>query len=103
MSALCTDVQLQGRDVQVIETCHSTWVFDPPRRRFQRIPRGLSLTSGGEWTPYHALDIDESGAFSVNLNAAGTRWLRSKVHVEPCPLCHSGTERTDTDNSPVVL
>lgn len=90
----CVDIELEGRDVRVVETCHSAWIFEPSRRRFRRVPRGLALAPGGEWTPYYAFDLDESGAFSVSLNVDGTRWLRSRVHLEPCPLCHSDSERT---------
>ena len=95
MSMLCNDhLQLEGLDVHVLETCHSTWVFDSAGRRFRRVPRGLALGHGGAWTPYHAFDVDESGAFSVSLNAEGTRWLRSRVHLDPCLMCRSGQDRT---------
>ena len=94
VTMLCGDLQLEGMDVHVLETCHSTWVFDPAGRRFRRAPRGLPLGHGGAWTPYHALDVDESGAFSVSLNADNTRWLRSRVHFDPCDMCHSGQDRT---------
>jgi hypothetical protein len=95
VSMLCSDhLQLEGMDVHVLESCHSTWVFDPAGRRFRRVPRGIPLANGGAWTPYHALDVDESGAFSVSLNAAGTRWLRSRVHSEPCQMCGSSENRT---------
>lgn len=101
MSMLCDDLQLEGLDVTVLETCHSTWVFDPAGKRFRRVPRGLPLGHGGPWTPYHAFDLDESGAFSVSLNSEGTRWLRSRVHLEPCDICHRGTDVTS--DGPLII
>jgi hypothetical protein len=80
-----------GSDVQVIESCNSTWLFDASRSRFRRVPKGISLdvpAPADEWQRYYSLEIDDdTGAFVVALNESGTRLLRSYRHVMPCPHC----------------
>jgi hypothetical protein len=66
--------------MQRIDSTHSTWLFDPERMRFCRIPKGVdasALPLEREWEPYYALDVDASGAFTVALNADRTRLLRA--------------------------
>ena len=75
----------------ILESCHSTWVFDTERKRFRRILKGLEVdghqTSTG-WRPYYGLDLDAvSESFVVLLDPAGTRLLRSWRHVEHCSQC----------------
>lgn len=64
-----------------IESSHSVWLFDTERKRFLRTARGADLSSSvytTEWEVYHDLEVDmERGAFTVALNAAHTRLLRS--------------------------
>lgn len=81
----------------VIESCHSTWVFDATRSRFQRIPKGLDLSSAAltaAWQPYYGLELEEgSDSFVVQLDPQGTRLLRSWRHLEGgCEWC--GEHRT---------
>ena len=75
----------------VIESCNSTWFFDPGQRVFCRVPRGTAnemLPPRSRWEPYFALDVDpHSESFVVVLNEAGTRLLRSWRHVERCRQC----------------
>lgn len=75
----------------VIESCHTTWVFEPARQRFRRVPRGSVMEAPvpeTDWTEYFGLEIDpDSDAFVVSLNEAGTRLLRSYQHHDPCPQC----------------
>lgn len=73
----------------VLESCHSTWVFDVERHRFCRTPRGSQLTGAHTaWQHYHALELDEhSDRFVVVLNEAGTRLLQSWRHVGRCDVC----------------
>jgi hypothetical protein len=87
-------VERAGMDLRVLHSCHSTWYFDPARRRFQRVPHGLDVAPAGEWAPYHRLEVDTSGSFMVTLNDEDTRILRSWVHTEGCPHCGLG-ERTE--------
>jgi len=74
----------------VFESCHSTWFFDTGRMRFRRV---LKAGDGGsrvvtEWRPYHELQTNpRSEAFTVVLNAEGTRLLRSWRHTRDCPQC----------------
>lgn len=75
----------------VLESCHSTWLFDTEQHRFRRILKGLDLDSreaATGWRPYFGLDIDPvSESFVVLLNPEGTRLLRSWRHVERCSQC----------------
>jgi hypothetical protein len=80
-----------GNDPQVIESCNSTWLFDETRLRFRRVPKGTSLdvpATPDDWERYYSLELDDdSDAFVVTLNEAGTRLLRSYRHTVPCPHC----------------
>lgn len=75
----------------VLESCHSTWLFDTERMRFRRILKGLDLDArqaSTAWRPYYGLELDpDSETFVVLLNEEGTRLLRSWRHVERCPQC----------------
>src|SRR5579863_10644157 len=80
----------------VLESCHSTWIFDNERMRFRRVLKGLALDAHAAttaWRPHYGLEIDPiSESFVVLLNPEGTRLLRSWRHVEHCP--QSGGEVT---------
>lgn len=74
----------------VVESCTTTWAFDTTRRRFARLPRGLTLNhASAEWRPYTSMAVDwESGSVEVALDSAGTNLLRSEIHTSgPCPHC----------------
>src|ERR1700683_168058 len=75
----------------VLESCHSTWIFDTERLRFRRVLKGLALDGPSvttAWRAYYGLEIDPiSESFVVLLNPEGTRLLRSWRHVEQCPQC----------------
>jgi len=75
----------------VLESCHSTWIFDTERLRFRRILKGLALDAHAAttaWRGYYGLEIDPiSESFVVLLNPEGSRLLRSWRHVEQCPQC----------------
>jgi len=75
----------------VLESCHSTWLFDTSRMRFRRILKGLNLdaaTASTAWRDYFGLELDPySESFVVMLNPEGTRLLRSWRHVQHCPQC----------------
>jgi hypothetical protein len=75
----------------VLESCHSTWLFDTTRMRFRRILKGLNLdaaTASTAWRDYFGLELDPySESFVVMLNPEGTRLLRSWRHVQHCPQC----------------
>ncbi len=78
-------------DVQVIESCHSTWLFDTERLRFRRVLKGLDLDveeASTAWRPYYRLDLDSrSDSFMVIVEPAGSRALRAWRHVAGCPHC----------------
>jgi hypothetical protein len=75
----------------ILESCHSTWIFDTEKLRFRRILKGLALDAHAAttaWRAYFGLEIDPiSESFVVLLNPEGTRLLRSWRHVEHCPQC----------------
>src|ERR1700723_2531639 len=75
----------------VLESCHSTWIFDTEKLRFRRILKGLALDAHAattSWRAYFGLEIDPvSESFVVLLNPEGTRLLRSWRHVEHCTQC----------------
>jgi hypothetical protein len=99
-----TELEVIGRDVHVLESCHSTWVFDAGRGRFRRVPRGVDIwmPSEKEWHPYHRLEFDGStGAFAIALNPEGTRMLRSWIHEEPCPHCQTGDATNELSLAPI--
>jgi hypothetical protein len=65
----------------VIESHHTTWVFDADRMRFTRLPKGADAHApipDSQWELYHGLELDpETGEFTVALNPARTQLLRS--------------------------
>lgn len=91
----------------VIESCSSTWVFDEPRGRFLRGPRGSNvehLAASGDWDGYHRLEQHDDGTFIVLLNEDGSRLLRSRRHAEGCPRCgESPTEELSLDSIKSLL
>lgn len=80
----------------VLDSCHSTWLFDGSSHRFRRVLKGLDVDpslAATDWRPYERLELSEgSEAFVVVLNAAGTRRIRSWRHVDGCEQCDG--ERT---------
>jgi hypothetical protein len=86
-----SDIALRGLDVLVLESCHSTWIFDPRRLEFCRILKGVEVASRSvvtKWRPYSQVQLDpEAEGFTVYLNAAGTRLIRSWRHATNCTQC----------------
>jgi hypothetical protein len=75
----------------VIESCHSTWLFDTADRRFCRVVRNGTHPAEvpTDWRSYDRLVVDDhSDAFVVFLDATGTRLLRSWRHGADCEHCH---------------
>lgn len=77
-----------AEQVFVLESCHSTWLFNPQRRQFCRILKNMGRAVATEWRSYDRLMLHpESDAFVVILNASGTRLLRSWRHTAQCEQC----------------
>jgi hypothetical protein len=81
----------------VIESHHTTWVFDPDRMRFTRLPKGSdphSPVPDSQWEQYHGLEVDPAtGEFTVALNASRTRLLRSwRLELATPPGLHRTAE-----------
>jgi hypothetical protein len=83
--------ELPATDLLVLDSCHSTWLFDIPAKRFRRILKGLDVdpaVAATDWRSYDRLELSEgSEAFVVLLNPAGTRRIRSWRHVDGCEQC----------------
>ncbi len=75
----------------VLESCHSTWLFDGDRMRFRAVLKGAGIGNRHvttSWRPYYGLEIDpDSESFVVSLNPEGTRLLRSWRHTRDCEQC----------------
>jgi hypothetical protein len=78
-------------DIITLESCHSTWIFDPRQLRYCRILRDIAVGHrriSTEWRPYWELEIDSHGRnFTVTLNEARTRLVRSSIHTQECVAC----------------
>jgi len=78
-------------NIITLESCHSTWIFDPRQLRFCRILRGIAVGRrriSTEWRPYWELEIDpQARNFVVSLNEARTRIIRSSIHTQDCVAC----------------
>jgi hypothetical protein len=96
------------QDVVVLESCHSTWVFDPRQLVFCRILKGIGVEHRPvvtEWRPYWQVHLDPQGdGFTVYLNAARTRLLRSWRHTRNCDQCGgSGTAELSLEDIHLTL
>ncbi len=77
-------------ELVVLESCHSTWLFDPEGHRFCRVLKGPRFGSSvaTQWRSYdHVLVYPDSDAFVVFLDSSGTRLLRSWRHTAHCDQC----------------
>ena len=78
-------------NIITLDSCHSTWIFDTRQLRFSRILRGIAVGQrriSTEWRRYWELEIDrQRGTFTVVLNEAGTRRIRSFIHAQDCAQC----------------
>jgi len=51
----------QDDSLFVMESCHSTWIFDTDKLRFRRVLKGLALDAHAAttaWRPYFGLEVD---------------------------------------------
>jgi len=78
-------------DVITLESCHSTWIFDPDHMRFRRILKDIEVGDHAvstEWRPYAHLHLESaSESFTVFLNPEGSRLIRSWRHTHDCDQC----------------
>jgi|GEM_PF-947033 hypothetical protein len=84
------DAAVDAPEFVVLESCHSTWMFDPDNKRFCRVLKGSlgSSSVATQWRPYDRLVLHpDSDAFVVFLDASGTRLLRSWRHTAHCDQC----------------
>jgi hypothetical protein len=75
-----------------LESCHSTWIFDARHSRFCRVVRGIAVGQrrvSTEWRPYRELEVDpHARSFTIVLNEARTRLIRSTIHTKDCEHCN---------------
>ena len=85
-------------DVIVLDSCHSTWIFDPGQLEFCRILKGIKVGNRSvatEWRRYWQLELEtEAEGFTVYLNEATTRLIRSWRHTKNCSQC-GGRQTTE--------
>jgi hypothetical protein len=78
-------------DATILESCHSSWIFDTDRMRFRRILTDIEVADRPvttEWRPYFHLQMDPQGeSFTVYLNEERTRMIRSWRHTHDCAQC----------------
>jgi len=78
-------------DATILESCHSTWIFDGEHKQFCRILKGVEVADRPvttEWRPYADLHLDpRTETFTVYLNARHTRQVRSWRHTRDCDQC----------------
>ena len=80
----------------VLESCHSTWIFDVAHGRFRRVLKGGPAGASTPWLAYFRLELDEGDdSFVVWLNADGTRRLRSWRHEDGCAACGEATQELE--------
>jgi hypothetical protein len=81
----------QAEGFYVLQSCHSTWLFDTTDHRFCRVLRGSQFASSSvatDWRSYDRLVLSpDSDAFVVFLDASGTKILRSWRHTAHCDQC----------------
>jgi hypothetical protein len=101
---LSVGVPSRSEELVVIRSCNDTWLLDPSRNRFRRIPRNAPvsfLSEVGHWEPYERLEMAaDSDDFTLVLNAAGSQRLRSFRHTVPCEQCGEGTVEAVTGGVP---
>jgi hypothetical protein len=90
--------QARPMNIITLESCHSTWIFDPRQLRFCRILKGIAVGQrpvSTEWRPYWDLEIDPAGkSFTLFLNEHRTHLIRSQIHTPDCVQC-GGSHTTE--------
>jgi hypothetical protein len=85
-------------NIITLESCHSTWIFDPRQLRFCRILKGIAVRHrqiSTEWRPCWELEMDPHGkSFTLFLNESRTRLIRSSIHTQECTQC-AGSRTTE--------
>jgi hypothetical protein len=95
-------------DAMMLESCHSTWIFDTEQKQFCRILKGVQVADRlvtTEWRAYTDLQLDpQTETFTVYLNATHTRLIRSWRHRRDCDQCggHETAELSIEDIRRVV-
>jgi hypothetical protein len=95
-------------DTIVLESCHSTWIFDTEHKQYCRILKGIEVADRPvttEWRPFWGLHLEPGiETFTIYLNAAHTRQIQSWRHTRDCAQCggHETAELSIDDIRRVV-
>jgi hypothetical protein len=89
MLALCGRVSPQS--TVFIESCHSTWEFDPNRSRYRRVPTGGRFDTAVPWREYTRVVLHEDDESMEIYLPGGQRVLRTWRHLGACSSCGRGT------------
>ncbi|MCU1489267.1 MAG: hypothetical protein JWM85_672 [Acidimicrobiaceae bacterium] len=84
------DQQIDDERFLVLDSCHSTWLFDQVLQCFARVLKagGAHSSVATAWRQYDHLLVDSSSdAFLVFLDSSGTRVIRSWRHTARCEQC----------------
>jgi hypothetical protein len=78
-------------EATILESCHSTWIFDNEQMRYRRILNDIGVehrSVSTQWRPYFHLQSDpQEETFTVALNADRTRLIQSWRHTPDCVEC----------------
>lgn len=84
-------MQVGGMAQIIVESCHSTWIFESERGLFRRVLKEVDTDPHAVLTPwrnYYGLELDpNSESFLVLLNPEGTSLLSSWRHITDCTQC----------------
>lgn len=83
-----------GEDVWALESCASLWLFDIRHGTYQRLPRGVAVSSAtlcGSWRALADLVVFDNGTFLVAPADTGAPAMRSRVHDRRACPCDDHT------------
>ena len=77
-------VSIAGIEASVIETCHTLWIFDQERMRFQRVPREVGVENApADWQRVNELAVQaRAGTLTAEERAELDEYERSTCLVE---------------------
>lgn len=88
------ETMTSNSDLLYFESCNTSWCFDQENLRFKRIPRPVGKQASksdfavAPWEEYFEINLsDSTDEFTVVLNEAESRLLRSWTHSENCVHC----------------
>ena len=103
------EVMKHSNGLFYFESCHTSWCFDEGNLRFKRIPRPKARRASStdfahtKWESYFELSFSaDSEQFTVVLNEAGSKLLRSWRHSENCIHCFGDDSPYETEELSLI-